>query len=237
MRRPMPEGRQVCGRTSPRFRDARSADQRADDSRSDGAVQLGQALDIGGLDTTGAGRGRFGRPFVDVHRELLSERVRSVALSTARRRARRGSGRASAPTGRATSVPGSRLDEPVAGIGRHGANGVDHDDLCTGGTGLFRMVGQRWRLVSLVLVPHRMMSFEWRLSIGVEALGAAKGHLLRRHRTVGPQIDRCTRAVRTGFLDSRSGKPMASRLWLSESPYGMIAPAPSRSMILADLSG
>ena len=71
------------------------ADQRADDCRADGAVHLGQPLDVGGLDAAG-GRSTLGRPLVDVHCELVeAERVIGDPLLVGR--ARRGSARASRP--------------------------------------------------------------------------------------------------------------------------------------------
>ena len=51
------------------------------------------------------------------------------------------------------------------------------------------MVGQRCRLVILVLVPHRMISFEWRISSGSRPL-VVPLVIFTPAPTVGPQIAR-----------------------------------------------
>ena len=110
------------------------ADQRADDRGADGAVHLGQLLDVVGRHA--AGRcGAFGRPFVDVQGELVEAKcVISDPLLVGQaityqdvhdRQHQRNVG------------AGKRLDEPVGGRCGLRADGIEHHHLGAVGTSLF----------------------------------------------------------------------------------------------------
>ncbi len=94
---------------------------------------------------------------------------------------------------RAMSVPGSgwmNQSASSAVIVRIGSMTMT----CAPSARAASIVGQRCRLVSLVLVPHRMISFECRISNGSSAL-AVPLVIFTPAPTVGPQIARTTRVA------------------------------------------
>ena len=140
------------------------ADQRADDRRADRAVLVGQRLDVGGVEAAD-GRGRpFGRPVGDVLGELVeAERVsgdpvlvdEAVADQHVHHRQHQGDVGARAGAARTSRRP-RRWRVRIGSI----------TTTLVPSARASSMVGQRWRLVSLVLVPHRMISLAWRMSSG-----------------------------------------------------------------------
>ena len=87
------------------------------------------------------------------------------------------------------------------------------------------MVGQRWRLVSLVFVAQRMISLAWRISSG--SMPRLEPFVIDTPApTVGPQIAR-TRRLAPMWLKKRLLRPCrARRLWLPASLNGITASAP-----------
>ena len=200
------------------------ADQRADGRRADRAVGRRPAARSRRRRRRVIAAARSGVHSATCGGEVVeAERVLGDPLR--RRSARRGSRTCIIASIRATSVPGQRLDEPVGGVGGERADRVDHDDLWRRRPGPPRSSATGGGWSAGCWCPTAGSACEWRSSDG-SRLSAVPFVIRMPAPTVGAADRPQHAASPPRRFQNRSGKPIASRLWLPASLYGRIASAP-----------